>query len=145
MIVLNSLQAVGMQFRIISGDLCAYAQNNYSITGAKVIDITTPDPVTGKRDIKIVLIKKVGDFQVTYTDGRYIVDNNSEWYIAVGVDYVNTKKQRGRVITATQWAKSAREGGRVSEAAMLLEDSAFSRATYDSCGVGGFYVVKAKV
>ena len=140
MILLNSISTSGMKFEIVDGDLCAVA-NTYAISGGGVIDVTEQDD-RGYRNIKIIIITGVGDMSIEWANGIYQIDNNNVKTIVVSLDYVNTKKQRGRVITSAQWAKTAKD--RLHESVMILPGTAFDRSTYDQCGCGGFYLTFSK-
>lgn len=141
MILLNSISTSGMKFEIVDGDLCAVA-NTYAISGGGVIDVTEQDD-RGYRNIKIIIITGVGDMSIEWANGIYQIDNNNVKTIVVSLDYVNTKKQRGRVITSAQWAKTAKDRGVPSDA-IILANTAFDRSTADDCGVGGFYLMLSK-
>ena len=141
MILLKSISESGLRFEVVDGDLCAVA-NTYAIDGRDVIEVTAPDE-RGYRQIKIIIVKDVGDLTIDWVDGIYQIDNNSDMTVVVSVDYVRTKKQRGRVITSAQWAKTASDRGVPSDA-IILANTAFDRSTSDDCGVGGFYLMLSK-
>lgn len=128
-----------MKYAIVDGDLCATA-HTYSISGKDVVELT-PTDTDGYRNIKIVLIKGVGDLTINYVDGQYVIDNNSDLTVIVNIDFTSIKKQKGRIGSATKWAEYAQDHN-LPKGSILLKNTAFDRTSYDVCGYGGFYIIK---
>jgi len=141
MIILKNISITGMKYAVIDGDLCAVA-HTYSVTGSGVIELT-PEDKDGYRNVKIVLIKDIGNLSIDYIDGQYIIDNNNDVNVIVNVDFTSIKKQRGRIGSSKKWAEYAQDHN-LPEGAVLLKDTAFDRVSYDICGYGGFYLILQK-